>query len=69
MAREFKETAHLKTNLNAYSEGWERIFQKMKEGAESNKAQAGINLCDCHNHHHQVCDICQGVTGDEQDQE
>lgn len=23
--------------------------------------------CDCHNHHHQVCDICQKVTGQEKD--
>src|SRR5258708_28406504 len=25
--------------------------------------------CDCHKHDHQVCDICQGVTGREKDRE
>jgi hypothetical protein len=49
MAREFKETAHLKTNLNAYSEGWERIFQKV---AQDKLHEAVLNaekesLCDC----------------------
>lgn len=28
MAREFKETAHLKTNTDAFSEGYDRIFGK-----------------------------------------
>lgn len=30
MAQNFKETAHLKTDQEKYSEGWDRIFGKKK---------------------------------------
>lgn len=36
MAQKFKETAHLHTDMNKYSEGWDRIFNK-KALEESNE--------------------------------
>jgi len=29
----------------------------------------GGKKCDCRNHEHQVCDVCQNVTGNEKDVE
>lgn len=32
MAQSFKETAHLKTNIKAYHDGWDRIFGRSING-------------------------------------
>lgn len=45
MAREFKEVAHLKTNLKDYGDNWDHVFNKYK--------------CNCHLFEECICDICQ----------
>ena len=45
MAREFKETAHLKTDLNKYAENFDHIFRKYK--------------CNCHLFEDCSCDTCK----------
>jgi len=37
MAREFKETAHLKTNLKKYGDNYDAIFGKKKKKKEDDK--------------------------------
>lgn len=45
MAREFKETAHLKTDLNKYAENFDHIFKKYK--------------CNCHLFEDCTCEKCK----------
>lgn len=37
MAQSFKETAHLKTDLNKYAENYDRIFGKKEDRADCNR--------------------------------
>lgn len=46
MGQFVKENAHLRTDLNAYSEGWERIFASKEK------------RCDCHQFEERICDLC-----------
>lgn len=61
MAQSFKETAHLKTDLNKYGENYDRIFGKKEPLKEC--------ICDHEYGEYQTCDFCQGITGQETDQE
>jgi hypothetical protein len=48
MAREFKETAHTKTDLKKYGDNYDHIFKKYK--------------CNCHLFEERCCNICQNDT-------
>ena len=55
MAREFKETAHTKTDMQKYGDNYDHIFKKYK--------------CNCHLFENQVCDACQEWSDDIKDKE
>jgi uncharacterized protein YpuA (DUF1002 family) len=54
MGVDFKETSVNKVDLKKFEENY-------------NKIDWGKKKCDCHKFEKQVCDICQGVTGEEKD--